>query len=386
MQGNTGKSHTYSGRRMTQTGSRGRSRPLSREDAPRGFSPVKPSVSPAIPQYYFPVQYTAGQAIFNWLQSERQTADEIEENIADLLYTPSLLAQVNVHYHHQPSKSSLQIWYAFIVPRLPDMPIMNWADYLSDPFDPTTLSQQPFDEAYYSEVQHDLRNTSGFKAMENNMVEWIYRNLPITTYYNPEVGLYCGLQEDPDDFIIRLQEEIRQRGNADIKKMVDRYDSKYDSLDRQVQRKSSRIEAEQEELKSRKQEEIVSNAESVWRLFRGSIYRTISRMANMRRQTTQTDENIEVLQEDLGQFRKGFADTESEMEADLQQIRNKWKNAARQILEETVTPYKKDIDTVIFGIGWVPYWATQIDGQAVILPATSSRIVEDQQVMRDVDV
>lgn len=382
----TAKSYTFSGRRIEQTESRGRSRPLSREAAPRGFSPVKPSVSPAIPQYYFPVEYTAGQAIFNRPYTERQTADEIEEDIVDLLYTPSLLAQVNVHYHHQPSKSSLQIWYAFIVPRLPDMPMLNWGDYLSDPFDPATLSQQPFDEAYYSEVEHDLRNASGFKALKNNMVEWIYRNLSITTYYNPEVGLYCGLQEDSGDFIIRLQEEIQQGGNADVRKMVDRYDSKYDSLEREVQRKSSRIEAEQEELKSRKREEIVSGAESVWRLFRGSIYRTISRMANMRRQTTQTDERIEVLQEDLGQFRKGYADTELEMEADLQQIRNKWKNAAGQTLEETVTPYKKDIDTVIFGIGWVPYWATQIDGQAVILPATSSHIVEDQQVMRDVGV
>jgi hypothetical protein len=218
------------------------------------------------------------------------------------------------------------------------------------------------------------------------MVEWIYRNLPITTYYNPAVGIYCGLQEDPDAFIIRIQTEIRQRGNADIKKMVDKYDSKYDSLEREVQRKSSRIVAEKEELKSRKQEELVSGAESAWRLLRGSIYRTISRVAQLRRQTSQSDEQIEVLKDDLGQFRKGFDETEAEMEVDLQEIRNKWKNAATQILEEAVTPYKKDIDTVIFGIGWVPYWATQIDGQAVILPATSSQIVEDQQVMRNVDV
>jgi hypothetical protein len=386
MQGKTGKSQTYSGRRMTQIGSSGRSRSLNREAAPRGFSPVKPSVNPAIQQYYFPVQFTADQAIFNRIQAQRQAVERIEETIDDLLYTPSLLAQVNVHYQHQPSKSSLQMWYAFIVPRLPDMPMLNWADYLSDPFDPATLSQQPFDEAYYSEVQHDLRNKAGFKALENNMVEWIYRNLPIMTYYNPEVGIYCGLQEDPDAFIIRVQTEIRQRGNADIKKMVDKYDSKYDSLDRQVQRKSSRIDAEKEELKSRKQEEMVSGAESFWRLLRGSIYRTISRVAQLRRQTSQSGEQIEVLQEDLGQFRKGFAETEAEMEVDLQEIRNKWKNAATQILEEAVTPYKKDIDTVIFGIGWVPYWATQIDGQAVILPATSSRIVEDQQVMQNVDV
>jgi uncharacterized protein YukE len=385
-QSKTSRSDTYSGQRITQTGSRRRSRPLTREGAPPGFSPIRPSISPAVSQYYLPVEFTAGQAIFNQIHAERQTADQIEDTSDDLLYQASLLAQVNVHYHHGPTKSSRQKWYAFIVPRLPEMTRLNWADFLSDPFDPATLAQQPFDEAYYSEVPHGLRSKSGFNDLEKSMVEWIYRNLPITAYYNPAVGLYRGLQEDPDDFSARLQAEIRQRHDADIGKMVEEYDQKYDGLEKQIQRKSSRVEAEQEELKSRKHEEIVSGAESVWRLFRGSIYRTISRIANMRRQTTQTDENIEVLQEDLAQILKDFDDTESEMEADLQQIRENWKGAAGKNDEETITPNKKDIDTVIFGIGWIPYWATQIDRQAVILPATSSWIVEDQQVVRHADV
>jgi hypothetical protein len=310
----------------------------------------------------------------------------MDEATDALLYQASLLAQVNVHYHHGPTKSSRQVWYAFIVPRLPEMTIRNWSDYLSDPFDPATLAQQPSDEAYYSEVPHDLRSKSGFNDLEKSLVEWIYRNLTLTTYHNPAMNLYCGLQEDPNDFMARLQMEIGQGREADIQKMVEQYDRKYDSLDKQIQRKSSRVEAEQEELKSRKHEEIVSDAESVWRLFRGSIYRTISRIANMRRQTTQTDENIEVLQEDLGQINKDFDSTEAEMEADLQQIRETWKESAGNIVQEAITPYKKDIDTVVFGIGWIPYWATQIDGQAVILPATSSRIVENQQVVRQADV
>jgi hypothetical protein len=260
------------------------------------------------------------------------------------------------------------------------MTIRNWADYLSDPFDPATLAQQPSDEAYYSEVPHDLRSKSGFSDLEKSLVEWIYRNLTITTYHNPAINLHCGLQEDPNNFMARLQIEIEQRSEADIQKMVEKYDRKYDSLDKQIQRKSSRVEAEQEDLKSRKQEEIVSNAESVWRLLRGSIYRTISRMANMRRQTTQTNENIEVLQEDQIQIQKDFDNTGAEMEADLQQIRENWKDAEANTVEEAITPYKKDIDTVVFGIGWIPYWATQIEGQTMILPATSSRIVEEQQV------
>jgi len=373
--------HTYSGRRIKQTGSVGHSRPLTRQGAPLGFFPIKPSVNAGVSQYYFPVEFTAEQAIFNRFHEERPTAAQTEKATDDLLYQACLLAQVNVHYHHGPTKSSRQVRYAFIVPRLPEMTIRNWADYLSDPFDPGTLAQQPSDEAYYSEVPHDLRSKSGFNDLEKSVVEWIYRNLTITTYHNPAINLYCGLQENPNDFMARVQTEIAQRREADIQKMVEQYDRKYDSLDKQIQRKSSRVEAEEEELKSREQEEIVSGAESVWRLFRGSIYRTISRIANLRRQTSQTDERVEVLQEDLGQITKDFDNTEVEMEADLQLIRETWKDAAENIVDEAITPYKKDIDTVVFGIGWIPYWATQIEGRTIILPATSSRIVEEQLVV-----
>ena len=228
----SGKGHTYSGRRIKQTGSVGNSRPLTRQGAPLGFFPIKPSVNAGVSQYYFPVEFTAGQAIFNRFHAERPTVDQTEETADDLLYQASLLAQVNVHYHHGPTKSSRQVRYAFIVPRLPEMTIRNWADYLSDPFDPTTLAQQPSNEAYYSEVPHDLRSKSGFNDLEKSLVEWIYRNLTVTTYHNPAINLYCGLQEDPNNFMARLQQEIEQEREADIQKMVEQYDRKYDSLDK----------------------------------------------------------------------------------------------------------------------------------------------------------
>ena len=116
----------------------------------------------------------------------------------------SVMGQVNVLYRHNKTNSSLQMWYAFIVPNLPEVLTINWEHHIADPFDPETLSQQPFGEAYYGDVPRELQSKSSFNELENSMIDWVYKNLPIFTYHNTELDTYCRLDEDPDDFMARI--------------------------------------------------------------------------------------------------------------------------------------------------------------------------------------
>ncbi|MBN1312764.1 MAG: ATP-binding protein [Anaerolineae bacterium] len=379
-QGEKPKPRTFSGSQIKSNVSEGQTIPLTRSEAPPGFAPVKPSISSAIDQYYLPVEYTPGQAIYNWKRQRGVAADMVEKS-GKLLYQPSLLGEVNVQYRLREIDSSRQLWYAFIVPTLPEMAVIDWGRYLDAPFDTDTLSQQPFSDAYYGDISSALHQKSALNELEKRMVDWIYKNLPIYTYYNPDLDIYCGLREDPDDFLARLQAEAREHRDDEIAKVVDKYDRLYDRLERQIQRKTSRLEAEEEELESRKEEAIVSGAESAWRLLKGSVYRTISQIAQLRRRSQQTSEDVEVLQEDLNQLLEEVDETEHEMEADLTAVREKWREVAHHVEELPISPYKKDITTILFGFGWIPYWAIESGGDQLVLPATSSGIVQQQGVV-----
>ena len=70
--------------------------------------------------------------------------------------------------------------------------------------------------------------------------------------------------------------------------------------------------------------------------------------------------------------------TEQEMEESLQAIDDKWRKALQDVQETPITPYKKDISFILFGIGWVPYWDVSINSTPAILPASSSGISQAQ--------
>ncbi len=51
----------------------------------------------------------------------------------------------------------------------------------------------------------------------------------------------------------------------------------------------------------------------------------------------------------------------------VQAVTDKWAKVAVDVQAYMVTPYKKDIQLELFGVGWIPYYYTQINGQPLLL-------------------
>ncbi len=348
------------------------------KEAPPGFSPAQPVLSSAVQQYFLPTEFTVEQSIRDWEAWTRQPAMNVKTR-KRLLYRPALLGQTTVRFSHSQTNSADLLWYAFVVPNLPHVPYLEWSEYQSEPFDPHALEPHPFAEAYYAEVPQTLSSGSGFKDLRNNLVDWIYNNAALYVYHNPPLKLYSGLGESKYDFVARVQAEARMKRDEEIDKTAAAYDRRLDSLEDQARRKAGRLESEKEELEARKREEMLSAGETAWRLMKGSVYQTLSRAGRLRRFTSQSEDQIEMIESDLMSVLEDLDRTEAEMQAALEKVQAKWSDAVRQIEEVPVTPYKKDINIVLFGIGWVPYWDVEISGAPVVLPASSSGLSQSQQ-------
>lgn len=348
------------------------------QEAPPGFSPGQPRLGSAVNQYFLPVEYTVEQSVRNWEQWTGQPVMDMQSN-KRLLYRPSLLAELTARFQHKQTNSMELLWYAFILPKLPAVPYVNWEEYQAEPFDPAAMEPQPFSEAYYAEIPQTLASGTGFKDLEGNLVDWIYHNAALTVYQAPLLDMYSALNEDPRDFYSRVQSEARQRRDAEIDEVAAKYDTKLDRIEDQIRKKQSRLESEREELQARKQEELLTMGETVYRLMKGSAYQTISRAGRLRRYTNQSGERIELMEDDVAGLLDDLDQTEYQMQGALQKVQEKWEKAVQKIEEVPVTPYKKDITTVLFGIGWVPYWDVVLNNNTMILPASSSGLASMQQ-------
>jgi hypothetical protein len=92
-------------------------------------------------------------------------------------------------------------------------------------------------------------------------------------------------------------------------------------------------------------------------------------MSQSTRYRRQTDEDLKESQQFLGEADKQIMAMETELQTALAQVNDKWARAAAQAEEYRISPLKKDIQLELYGIGWIPFWYAEINGQQVFLPA-----------------
>lgn len=347
---------------------------ITEDRPPAGFSAMPPSLGTTVRQYYFPVEYNVEQALYH---ARRAPQPGLE---GQLLYQPCLLAQTMVRFTHRPTDTAETYTYAFVVPDVPHLPHLNWMEFVSNPFDPSALETAPRGRGFYADLPPQMNQASAFTALEQNLIDWIYQNAALYVYHNPVLNVYSGIDEPRKDFIARVQAIARERRDEELDKVASRYDAQLAKLEERIQRKSMRLDAEREELSARKREELLSAGESLWQLMRGRAYYTLSRTSRMRRYTSSSEDQLGILERDLNELVRQLDQTEAEMEDALRAVQEKWSNAVREVREVRITPYKKDITMMLFGLGWVPYWYVTINGVPAALPASSSTITEAQTV------
>ncbi|MBN1310911.1 MAG: DUF87 domain-containing protein [Anaerolineae bacterium] len=372
---------TYSGRPEAVAPPRSAEPPAPKkkkeEEPPPGFSAIAPVLPSSIYQYYLPTEYTVEQAVRNWETMTSQPAVQVETH-KRLLYRPSLLAQVNVRFNHKATNNIQDYTYAFVVPTLPHVPLINWLEYQSEPFDPHSLDPSPFAEAFYAEIPSTMATGSGFRDLEKHLVDWISRNAWLEVYYNPVLKIYSSLDETKRDFQSKVQAICRQERDKEIDQVANRFDNRLAHLEGRAETMTARRQQKADELSARKQEEMISVGEDALQMFRGNAGRMLSRITRLRRYTATTEDYVGVYDKRVQDIQQQYAMLQQDMERTLQAVQDKWVDVVQQIEEVRVAPYKKDIVPTLFGLGWVPYWDVAINGSAVILPASSSGLTQAQ--------
>ncbi|NDJ34791.1 MAG: ATP-binding protein [Chloroflexi bacterium] len=208
------------------------------EDAPPGFSPVQPTLSRTVTQYFLPAELTREYALSQWSNHIGEVSDTYA-----LFYRPSLLAQVTVQFSHSQSNSTDKLWYAFAVPHLPDLAYLEWGRYQTWPFDPQTLETDPLSTAYYGDIPPMLASGSGFTDLRNGLEEWLYTRVDQTILHNRPMNIYGRLGEADEVFYERVQTRAKENLNEELDEVAEKYDRRLDRSERRRARKASRLEA-----------------------------------------------------------------------------------------------------------------------------------------------
>lgn len=333
---------------------------------PGGFiqTPTPPPVPNEITQYFLPTTMTDQQAF-------SKAGRSFNGGQVMLAYVPMLIAQTTVRYAQKSAEIYTMRKYAFHVADLPATGLVHWDEHVAPVVDSRQLSGEPFNASVsiYQEPPASLTDPKRLKTLQKDVVDFLYNTARLIIPYHSQFKLYGDPDGDMSDFQSRVTQQAREGRDEEMDKLNQKYGAAMDKLEDKLRRKQREYEAEQMEIRDRRRESLYTTGEAVLSIFRGRTNYTLSRMSRANRYKRQTEADIEESREVISDIEREMADLEAEYAQRLQEVNQKWVDIAANVEESTISPYKKDIAVDVFGIGWIPHYYVNANGQAIVVPA-----------------
>ena len=347
--------------------------PASITVAPRaqtvpGFDDAPPALPDDILQYFLPPAFAASQALTHW--QDQMGALPLGAQGGMLVYRPGLLAQATIRYQDKKAQVFTARAQTVLVPNVERVGFVAWDDHSIAPVDPRAATMQAQAAGYYGALPDGLTDKKRMTALRREFIDHIYASARLMTPSSPALSLFGSPDDDPTAFRAQAAQIARERRDTEMDALTRKYEGIIDGIEDKIKRKAQQLESEKRELRSTSREKTFTTGEAMLGLLQGRSAFTLSRMSRTEVYRQRSLGQVELHELDLQQLNEQMDDTRKQFEAQLNDINQKWAQAASQIEMHPITPYKKDITVDLFGVGWEPFWYVVAGGQALLLPAT----------------
>jgi Skp family chaperone for outer membrane proteins len=342
------------------------------QTAAPGYSSNRAVLPASTAQFYLPNTVTVQQAIVTWEQQMRVRAQL--SGTPALAYEPVLLAQGTVRYQDKKASIYTARTYAYQVPDVQRAGIIHWEEHLVPPIDSRTISSEPspLGSVLFGDIPPGLTDQQRMTALKREITDMLYNTARLRIPHNPSLGVYANPDTDFSHFQSQAAQIAREERDKELDKTSQKYAAQMEKLEAKLKGKEQELDAEKKELSDRRREELYTTGEALLSIWRGQTNYTLSRMSRATRFRRQTKDDLAESHSTISELEVQMDELQREFEQVLRTINDKWAQIATQTTDYIVSPYKKDITLELFGIGWVPYWYSVINGQGTLLPAYAS--------------
>ncbi len=326
------------------------------------FTTSRPVIPSGVDEYFVPNDLPFGQAL-----SDARISSSANIQQGGFLYRPALLAQAEVNYLAR--KYNLEITRLFTSLALePRGRSVEWADFAWRSFERAELTGLPIPGAQYAPLPGWLSDARQINALQSDFIEWVYRSGTIRVRSNEKLKVYAGPEVSAAQFREMCAQAARDAMQAEKDKADTAYEKKLSDLERRIQRQASEVKSRESSLSQRRMEEIGTHGQLLASLL-GGRKRSVSSSLTKRRMTAEAKNRVEQEKKELEELEKQVKDIENEHNLALKQINDRWAEMVNDEIEVPISPYKKDIYVVLFGVAWLPYYLINVDNQHREIPA-----------------
>jgi|Deesub1362A_J573_1020465.scaffolds.fasta_scaffold00778_2 hypothetical protein len=334
---------------------------------PGAFSSTKPALPGGVQEFFLPNNLTLAQAL------KRAGEDTGGVEGAGLIYRPVLVAQAQIRFLNRKFEVDAERTTTAIVSHPDRRGIIRWDEYHAPAIDPRELDAGPSPGAVFAELEPPLGDAKMLKRLQKDFQDFAYRSAELRLEYNPQLKLVAKPGMTKAEFRALCSERARQALEEEVDKIKEKYLRKIKRLQAKIAREEQELAEDKAEFSARKMEEMATHFENVLGLFGGSrSRRRISSSLTKRRLTSKAKADIAESEQLIAAFKRDLEELELEMAEAVDEVEDRWEEAAAEIEEKVLRPYKKDVRVDLFGVAWFPFYRLRRGDQPLELPAYAS--------------
>jgi hypothetical protein len=278
-----------------------------------------------------------------------------------LIYYPAVAGWLDVYYSSAKYNVDVNRKLAVAAPLEQGAIALDWDQAEAIELSPNDLQTLPLSGADFAALPSLAEKTESYNKWQQELLRWIRQNQNLTLYSSARFKLTSSAGESRSEFLSRLTQAAREQRDLEAEKLRRKYSSKYNTLQRRLMRAEQALQREEEQVKSKKMETMVSFGTAILGAFLGrkavsatsaTRFGTAVKSAGRMRKESM---DVARAQEMASAVKQEIAELDERLQAEIDGLESTFDPAAEKLEEIMLKPKSTDIALEVFGLTWLPY-------------------------------
>ena len=302
----------------------------------------RPVLPPEVSQYFIPVRSEASAG-------------------ATLIYQPMVLGAAEIHYSKAKSVDLSQ--ELTTLANIGEGPVaVDWDHATAVDLPVQDLEGAPVDGAGFSNLPAAAGKAKNYESWRKDFAGWIYRNQRVELFESPSLGLISNPGESERDFRVRLQQLGREKRDAEVEKLRQKYAPKMAALEEKRRRAQQAVEREAEQAQGQKVQTAISFGATILSSLFGrktASLSTLGRATTAARGVSKTmkeSSDVGRAQETVEAVNQQLADLDAQLKIETEAIQQGSDPQTEELEKVSLKPTKANISVKLLSLVWAPHW------------------------------
>jgi hypothetical protein len=278
-----------------------------------------------------------------------------------LIYYPAVAGGLDIYYSSAKYNVNVNRKLA-VAAMLEEGPVaLDWDQAAAIDLSSNDLQTSPLSGADFAMLPALAEKAESYTGWKQDLMRWIRQNRCLTLYRSARFKLTSTAEESKSEFLSRLTQAVREQRDLEVEKLRRKYSSKYNTLQRRLMSAEQALQREEEQVKSKKMETVVSFGTAILGAFLGrkavsatsatrfgTAVKSAGRMRKESMDVARARETAEAVKQEI-------AELDERLRTEIDSLEGTFDPAAEQLEEIMLKPKSTDIALEVFGLTWLPY-------------------------------